>query len=182
VAKLQQDVEDRADKGVAAMIGHIRERVGARVENTSLRNVAREIGMSPAGLKKFLQGTAPHSPTLRRLRNWYVQYVAASAGDVSEPDASAALAVLVHDLTPDARRRIAGEVLDTLARGYETSGKTRPDWFSGLRAQYGGEEVGSEPVSARRSAFGKYAHISGSSDDFARRKQAEIDLEDGRAA
>lgn len=35
---------------------------------------------------------------------------------------------------------------------------------------------------ARQSAFGKYAHILGNSDDFARRKQEEIDLEDGRAA
>ncbi|HVH11557.1 MAG TPA: hypothetical protein VM759_00825, partial [Longimicrobium sp.] len=54
-------------------IKHLRETAAARVENTSLRSVAREIGMSPTGLKKFLLGTAPYSPTLRRLRNWYVQ-------------------------------------------------------------------------------------------------------------
>lgn len=35
--------------------------------------VAREIGMSPTGLKKFLLGTAPYSPTLRRLRRWYLE-------------------------------------------------------------------------------------------------------------
>jgi hypothetical protein len=34
----------------------------------------------------------------------------------------------------------------------------------------------------RPSAIGKYAHLNISSDDYARRKQEEIDLEDGRAA
>jgi hypothetical protein len=38
------------------------------------------------------------------------------------------------------------------------------------------------PVPSRPSAMGKYAHIPGTSEDFARLKQAEIDLEDGRAA
>ena len=42
----------------SATIRHLREAAQARVENTSLRSVAREIGMSPTGLKKFLQGTA----------------------------------------------------------------------------------------------------------------------------
>ena len=34
---------------------------------------------------------------------------------------------------------------------------------------------------ARPSALGKYAHIPGTSDDFARRKQQEIDCEDANA-
>ncbi|HLM67397.1 MAG TPA: hypothetical protein VK358_07715, partial [Longimicrobium sp.] len=88
-------------------IRHLRETAQARVENTSLRSVAREIGMSPTGLKKFLQGTAPYSPTLRRLRNWYVQYAAVQSGEVQTQDATAALAVLVHDLSPDPRKSAA---------------------------------------------------------------------------
>jgi transcriptional regulator with XRE-family HTH domain len=106
------------------------------VENTSLRSVAREIGMSPTGLKKFLQGTAPYSPTVRRLRNWYVQYAAVQAGEVHTQDATAALAVLVHDLSPDPRRSAASCVLDCVSRGYDQSGKTRPVWINELRAHY----------------------------------------------
>jgi hypothetical protein len=117
-------------------IRHMREAAAARVENTSLRSVAREIGMSPTGLKKFLQGTAPYSPTLRRLRNWYVQYAAVQAGEVQKQDATAALAVLVHDLSPDPRRTAASCVLDCVSRGYDESGKTRPVWVNELRAQY----------------------------------------------
>jgi hypothetical protein len=120
----------------SATIRHLRESAQARVENTSLRSVAREIGMSPTGLKKFLQGTAPYSPTLRRLRNWYVQYAAVQSGEVQTQDATAALAVLVHDLSPDPRRAAAGCVLDCVSRGYDQSGKTRPVWLNELRAHY----------------------------------------------
>lgn len=122
----------------SATIKHLRETAQARVENTSLRSVAREIGMSPTGLKKFLQGTAPYSPTLRRLRTWFVQYAAMQGGAVRREEASAALSVLVHDLSPDPRREAATCLLDCVERGYEQSGKTQPAWMSELRAQFGG--------------------------------------------
>jgi hypothetical protein len=127
--------ENAADPRTAT-IRHLRETAAARVENTSLRSVAREIGMSPTGLKKFLQGTAPYSPTLRRLRNWYVHYAAVQSGEVLTQDATAAIAVLVHDLSPDPRRVAAGCVLDCVTRGYDQSGKTRPVWINELRAHY----------------------------------------------
>ena len=120
----------------SATVRHLRESAAARVENTSLRSVAREIGMSPTGLKKFLQGTAPYSPTLRRLRNWYVQFAAVRSGAVELQDATAALAVLVHDLSPDPRRVAADCVLECVTRGYEQSGKARPGWVDDLRTQY----------------------------------------------
>ena len=120
----------------SATVRHLRESAAARVENTSLRSVAREVGMSPTGLKKFLQGTAPYSPTLRRLRNWYVTYAAVQTGEVLTQDATAAIAVLVHDLSPAPRRNAAACVLDCVTRGYEESGKTRPVWINELRAQY----------------------------------------------
>jgi transcriptional regulator with XRE-family HTH domain len=119
-----------------ATIRHLRETAQARVENTSLRSVAREIGMSPTGLKKFLQGTAPYSPTLRRLRNWYVHYAAVQSGEVQTQDATAALAVLVHDLSPDPRKAAASCVLECVTRGYDESGKARPVWINELRAHY----------------------------------------------
>jgi hypothetical protein len=127
--------ENAADPRTAT-IRHLRETAAARVENTSLRSVAREIGMSPTGLKKFLQGTAPYSPTLRRLRNWYVHYAAVQSGEVLTQDATAAIAVLVHDLSPDPRRAAASCVLDCVSRGYDQSGKARPVWINELRAHY----------------------------------------------
>jgi len=107
----------------------------ARVQNTSLRGVAREIGMSPTGLKKFLLGTAPYSPTVRRLRKWYVHHAAVPTGEVSYHDASAAIAVLTHDLPGEPRRDTAGRVLDCMGRGYEAAGQPHPAWVAELRKE-----------------------------------------------
>src|SRR4051812_24617101 len=124
-----------------ATVQHLREMAAARVDNTSLRGVAREIGMSPTGLKKFLMGTAPYSPTLRRLRKWYLQYAALPSGEVTYQDASAALVVLTHDLSPDPRRDASDCVLDCLARGYDATGRSRPRWVAELRAEYGARKA-----------------------------------------
>ncbi|HWK90333.1 MAG TPA: hypothetical protein VNP72_10065 [Longimicrobium sp.] len=120
-----------------ATIKHLREVAAAQVENTSLRSVARAIGMSPTGLKKFLGGTAPYSPTLRRLRTWYVQHGSRQGESVGEIEASAALDVLVHDLSPDGRRETASCLLDCLGRGYDGSGRTRPEWVASLQGRLG---------------------------------------------
>jgi transcriptional regulator with XRE-family HTH domain len=117
-----------------ANIQHLRDTASARVEGTSLRRVAREIGMSPTGLKKFLLGTAPYSPTLRRLRKWYLQYGGAHPGSVGEEEVGHALALLTQDLHPGARLQTTDQVLESLARGYDASGRERP--ALGLRAAH----------------------------------------------
>ena len=114
-------------------IEHLRAAAAASVGKTSLRGVARAIGMSPTGLKKFLNGTAPYSPTLRRLRKWYVHHAALPSGEVAYDDACAAIAVLTHDLPGNPRRETAGCVLDCLQRGYDAAGAPYPAWMAELR-------------------------------------------------
>lgn len=128
----------------SATIKHLRETAASRVENTSLRSVAREIGMSPTGLKKFLLGTAPYSPTVRRLRHWYVQHAAVQGGAVELEDAWAALSVLVHDLPPEPKRDTAGCLLECVGRGYDQAGRARPGWIAELRIRVG-EDGGEAP-------------------------------------
>lgn len=41
------------------------------LEGESLRQTAREVGMSPTGLSNFLNGAKPYTPTVRKLRAWY---------------------------------------------------------------------------------------------------------------
>jgi hypothetical protein len=120
----------------SATIQHLRDAAAGHVANTSLRNVAREVGMSPTGLKKFLEGTAPYAFTVRRLRSWYVRHHAAQPSPVGMEDAGAALGVLVHDLHPTPRKQAALSVLEAVGRGYEESGKTRPAWVAELRTRY----------------------------------------------
>ena len=114
-------------------VEQMRAAAATRVEHTSLRGVAREIGMSPTGLKKFLQGTAPYSPTLRRLRKWYIHHAAVPFEKVEKVDASAAITVLTFDLGGQNRVETADCVLDCLGRGYDATGRQRPVWMAELR-------------------------------------------------
>lgn len=52
-------------------IGTVREAVRQRVDSSSLRAVATEIGMSWSGLRSFLQGGSPHPATREKLIAWY---------------------------------------------------------------------------------------------------------------
>ena len=45
--------------------------LASEIERTTLRAVARKVGMSPTGLTKFLDGGQPYGPTVARLRRWY---------------------------------------------------------------------------------------------------------------
>lgn len=73
------------------------------VENTSLRSVATEIGMSPTGLKKFLNGTNPYGPTLHKLRRWHAERLATARPPTLDPELFAiALDLLFSECHPDA--------------------------------------------------------------------------------
>ncbi|HEX8831800.1 MAG TPA: hypothetical protein VF705_11570, partial [Longimicrobium sp.] len=50
----------------------IREAARLATEASSLRAVARAVGMSPMGLRHFLDGRRPYTVTLRKLTMWYV--------------------------------------------------------------------------------------------------------------
>ena len=49
----------------------LREAARLRVNDTSLRLAAREIGISHQALHGFLNGTEPYGPNLAKLRDWY---------------------------------------------------------------------------------------------------------------
>lgn len=175
-------IENQSADTSTSTTKRLREIVAAQVENASLRSVAREIGMSPISLRQFLQGTEPYSRTLRRLRIWYIQHAAVQRGQVESEDASAALDVLLHDLAPGPRRKTVNRLLDSLASGYDESGKTPPSWLAEMRASFDLSPSFAAAPEARPSAFGKYRGVLGSSAEYAELKQADIDLEDRRSA
>lgn len=125
--------ESAASRGADPFTTRVRTAAAARVAATSLRSVSREIGMSATGLSKFLDGNAPYLPTLHRLRNWYLRHAApAAAGSLSAEDAHAALALLVHDLSPEARHAAVDEMLRCMRAGYRASGEQEPGWIGGM--------------------------------------------------
>jgi hypothetical protein len=149
--------------------------------NHSLREAAGAVGLTPAGLKQFLQGALASPSTAERLDDWYLRFAGAKDSPVDFDDPKAALNFLVEAVPPSKRREAGRRLLEVLARSYDADATPYPEWLLELRVLY---EIDQPTISAavRRSAMGKYAHLNTSSEDFARRKQEEIDLEDGRAA
>lgn len=119
------------------LIPAMRTAVIERVERTSLRSAAREIGMSPTGLKKFLDGNMPYTKTIHRLRRWYLQHAADARAEISGEDAFAALRVLVHDLTPEAQAEAIQGMLRCMEESYTRSLRETPRWVAEMRARYG---------------------------------------------
>ena len=74
----------------AAPLARLREAVERQVSARSLRHAARQVGMSPTGLQKFLAGSAPSDATCRKLERW--AFDKAVAGE--PPTAETALAIL----------------------------------------------------------------------------------------
>ncbi len=112
-------------------VGTLKRAVAGGVSATSLRQVAREVGMSPTGLRKFLSGASPYSATRRKLERWYVRR--GSAPDVHS--ALAALEVLVLDLPPSERIRAMERIMDGLEES--RTGKLT-GWIKQLRSQLEG--------------------------------------------
>lgn len=89
----------------------IRPALAAVVEATSLRKVAGQVGVSPTGLQKTLDGAAPYGPTLRKYRDWYLVHGDAPAGDVH----AGAIEVLLRDIAPSVRPFVEEEIRASLA-------------------------------------------------------------------
>jgi hypothetical protein len=62
-----------ARRGVTAEeVERFRVALRDRVNRSTLRSVAVEVGISPSGLSKLMDGgTTPYAPTVERLRSWY---------------------------------------------------------------------------------------------------------------
>ncbi len=129
----------------AASESLLRSAVLERVAETSLRNAAREIGMSPPGLKLFLLGGSPRSKTLEKIRAWHLAH--GSEGP-SVDAARGALRLLVCQLPTDERVPVGRLMLAVLAYLHRRRGSRRPRWLAPLREEYGmpGEMDDAAPV------------------------------------
>ncbi|HEX2080021.1 MAG TPA: hypothetical protein VHG08_20045 [Longimicrobium sp.] len=136
MAELAREGET-ASQSEQRLIPQLRAAVAERVERTSLRSAAREIGMSPTGLKKFLDGNMPYTKTIHRLRAWYVHHAADRQEETSGEAAFSAFGVLVHDLPPGTQSQTVEAMLHCIEQGYLTTRRPVPAWVRQLRQHYG---------------------------------------------
>jgi hypothetical protein len=99
--------------GTGAELDEIRAELEEALGTSSLRSVARAVGMSPTGLTKLLAGTHPYRRTLIRLRTWRTRR---RSGDFSMTD-DAALEVLLRRIPERRRARVREEIRAILERG-----------------------------------------------------------------
>lgn len=99
----------------------------ARIEHTSLRAVAAEVGLSKSGLTKFIAGGAPYSKTQRALEHWYVRALSSRDDDVSDADEEVALAVVLQRVPCMKREEARGRILQVLTELRADESLTRGD-------------------------------------------------------
>jgi hypothetical protein len=113
----------------------LREAALRRVEETSLREAAAEIGLSWSGLRTFLRGTDPYSPTIQKLREWY-RRTGQGRGPALEQVQAIVDSLAMH-LPEYSRERASGELMDRITQWCESwCEATRaplPDWLIELR-------------------------------------------------
>jgi len=113
-------------------IAEIREAARLAVETQSLRAVAREIKLSPMGLRNFLDGREPYSATRRKLNAWFVEH-AATRPEYDEPAVRASLAVLLEGIPEAQRDAVARALLEWVESAYAQNGARPPAWLKRLK-------------------------------------------------
>ncbi len=115
----------------------LRQAMERWVEKTSLRQAARETGMSPTGLRKVLSGSRVHASTERKLLTWYLRHLAQQGdwGALDADTAAAALALLTEGLLPGTRRALVIAFLERIDRAHRDAGLPVPAWVQTLRGE-----------------------------------------------
>jgi len=118
------------EESLPTSVDRLRESVAIRVHATSLRAVARQVGMSPSGLEKFIAGGMPYSATRRKLVEWWYREGTHPHMQLSADAVAVALGTLVGDLPPDRRERTLRELVETLRELYAAQDAPPPAWLA----------------------------------------------------
>lgn len=108
-------------------IDALRAAVQLRIEQRTLRSVAKDIGMSPSGLWSFVLATGrPYGATYQKLLSWYVRDQARRDG-ITPESVQAALTLLVAQLPRAKRDQLRKEIIALVAR--KLPPRKRADWI-----------------------------------------------------
>lgn len=98
--------------------------LAAREGGTGWRVLGRQVGLSPAGLRHFVNGGVPYDATHRKLLAWYAQY-----GEASEEQIRAAFELLLERLPPDTRALAEPPLVKALITAYGVQRLPPPPWL-----------------------------------------------------
>jgi len=117
-------------------LARLRENVALRVAATSLPEVARQVGMSPAGLERFLAGGTPLARSRQKLEEWYDREGGRPAPDVTAAGVEVALGAMLRDLPGELRPQATGRMVGVVCEVYCSAGVPAPPWLRELSRRF----------------------------------------------
>jgi hypothetical protein len=113
----------------------IREALAAAEQRTSLRSLAREVGMSPTGLRGVINGAAPYGKTWDKLLLWNSLRQEHSGIDLPFNAVAALLRRLLNPVPPQSRHGATVRVLNGFGEAFQFAGIDPPPWFVAVRKE-----------------------------------------------
>lgn len=111
----------------------LRQAAREAMERTSSRAVARDVEMSPLGLREFIAGAEPRSATIRKLTAWYIrQREHGSDAPVEAETAEAAIAFLLEHIPAQHRDDTRAALLELIRSKGRQVGVASPAWIEDL--------------------------------------------------
>jgi hypothetical protein len=111
----------------------IREALREAVERTSLRGVARELSMSPTGLRGLIDGAAPYVKTQQKVRIWLASYDRDVHGDLPTSTVAGVLRRLLWRVPGQSRSGAEVRVLNGFEEAFRFGGVEVPAWVAEIR-------------------------------------------------
>lgn len=135
-SRMYSTMEDTTSRDPDVELEVLRAFARERVETSSVRKIAADIGCNPSTLHKFITTESIPYPRLRRLlTRWY--HAEASPASRAGPEGSehmAGVALLTAHLSPGLRPAAGRALLAALAHFHASTGTTAPAWLSTSRA------------------------------------------------
>src|SRR5881409_495706 len=113
----------------------LRDGLAREAARFSLRRLAREMGVSPNGLRDFLRGSSPRCATRTRLEGW----LAAQSTVTRPPNVGQFVRLLNElavDLSPEQTVQLGRAIAALLVESYETRRLAPPRWVQDLLRHY----------------------------------------------
>src|SRR5690348_3982561 len=110
----------------------LRDAVALAITELSLRGAGRQIGISPNGLRNFLNGSAPRSATRAKLERWLASLDHRSVPPPTVGHLVRLLTDLSGDLSPQQAVALGRSISAVLAEAYQARHLAPPRWVKDL--------------------------------------------------
>jgi len=114
----------------------LRESIERETARISLRRAAKEMAISPNGLRNFLNGSAPRTATRAKLESWLASQDHRGARPPNVGHLVRLLTELSGDLAPQQTVSLGRNIASLLTEAYGARGLMPPRWAQDLVRHY----------------------------------------------